>query len=123
HRDDGQPRSLPHVEPVEVGLNERAHDLSHAVRAIVEADERITIAHRRDRVAVVHNHGWRDELVSLVALIGGANDLEWIRCLGSDAEHRHLVPFFRSIPSLVSVHAEVPTTKARHYGASLRVVE
>ena len=41
------------VEPVEVRIGERAHDLPHAVGAVVEADHGVAVAHRRDRLAVL----------------------------------------------------------------------
>ena len=110
-------------KPSKSGCVRRANDLAHAVRAVVEADERIAVAHRRDRRAVLDDHRRRDELVGLVSLVRDANDLERIRSLGSGAEHRDAIPLLGAIPALVAVHAEVPSAEAGDDGATRGVVD
>ena len=112
-----------HVEPGEVRLGQRGDDLPHPIRAIVEADERIAGAHWCDRLAVSHDHGGHDELVGLISLIGGANDLERIGSVRAGALDGGAIPLLRALPALVPVHPEVASAKAANDCAACRVVE
>src|SRR5207249_152524 len=92
-----------------------AHDLPHAIRAKIEADRDVAVAHRRDGAIAAHNDRRRHELVGDVALVRRANDSERIGGGRPNAFDGGSIPFLRSVPTLVAIHTVVASANTRDY--------
>lgn len=101
---DGLP--TPAIDIPERRVGERPHDLTHPVRAEVEADDRVA---RPDR-SLAPNRCRSDELVGLASRIGAGD------CLGgggrdllAPAMDQQIVCLLDPVPAGIAIHRPVPT--------------
>ena len=110
HRHVGATRN---VEPIEIRIDQGAHDLPHSVGTIVEADDRVAVLHRRDRLSILGDDHRQHELVGLARLVGLANCLEDVRLLRPLAEDDRAIRELGTIPAAIAVHREITARHAR----------
>ncbi len=107
HRDAADPGPAGHVEAVESVDCQGAHNLAHAVTAVIEAEHRVAIANRRDRLAAPLQHDGVDELVGLAPVVRGIHRGHGIGHRRAYTVHHGFVGNPGALPAAVPVHGVV----------------
>ena len=109
-----QPRQLAAIEAVEARIDQRRHDLAHAVGAEVGAEHRIAVGH----AGIGADDPRLDELVAGAGLVGRTDGGQGVVGAGGRGADDGLPGALDPLPSLVAVHGVVAARDRADDGAA-----